>query len=54
MRALRLIPIAALGLALVSVEAQAQAWPTKPIKAIVPFAAGSVTDVVPTSRLPTS
>lgn len=29
-----------------SLEAGAQAWPTKPIKVIIPFAAGGVTDVV--------
>jgi tripartite-type tricarboxylate transporter receptor subunit TctC len=28
-------------------EASAQSWPSKPIRAIVPFAAGSFTDVVP-------
>jgi tripartite-type tricarboxylate transporter receptor subunit TctC len=29
----------------------AQAWPSKPIHAIVPFAAGSATDVVPRAVL---
>ena len=28
-------------------QAAAQTWPTKPIKAIVPIAAGSLTDIVP-------
>ena len=35
-----------LGLALASVSAQAQTYPNKPIKAIVPFAAGSATDQI--------
>ena len=37
---------AALGLGLVASQALAQAYPTKPIKAIVPFAAGSATDQI--------
>jgi len=28
-------------------EAQAQSWPTKPLRAFIPFAAGSATDLVP-------
>jgi tripartite-type tricarboxylate transporter receptor subunit TctC len=39
--------MSALGLGLATVEAVAQTWPTKPIKAIVPIAAGSVIDIVP-------
>jgi tripartite-type tricarboxylate transporter receptor subunit TctC len=35
-----------LGLALASAGAQAQTYPSKPIKAIVPFAAGSATDQI--------
>ena len=35
-----------LGLALASASAQAQPYPNKPIKAIVPFAAGSATDQI--------
>jgi len=35
-----------LGLALASASAQAQSYPNKPIKAIVPFAAGSATDQI--------
>jgi tripartite-type tricarboxylate transporter receptor subunit TctC len=37
---------AALGLGLVASQALAQAYPNKPIKAIVPFAAGSATDQI--------
>jgi tripartite-type tricarboxylate transporter receptor subunit TctC len=34
-------------LGLTTTEAVAQGWPTKPLRAIVPFAAGSATDIVP-------
>jgi tripartite-type tricarboxylate transporter receptor subunit TctC len=37
----------ALGLTIISFQAVAQTWPTKPLTAVVPFGAGSVTDVVP-------
>ena len=30
-----------------TIEARAESWPTKPIKAIVPISAGSVVDIVP-------
>jgi tripartite-type tricarboxylate transporter receptor subunit TctC len=30
-----------------SLIAQAQGWPTKPIRAIVPFTAGSAVDIIP-------
>jgi tripartite-type tricarboxylate transporter receptor subunit TctC len=36
----------ALGLFLTGLGAAAQTWPTKPVKAIVPFAAGSAIDIV--------
>lgn len=36
----------ALGLLLTGLGAAAQTWPTKPVKAIVPFAAGSAIDIV--------
>jgi tripartite-type tricarboxylate transporter receptor subunit TctC len=41
-----LILLPALGLAALD-DAQAQTWPTKPLKAIVPVAAGSLVDIVP-------
>jgi tripartite-type tricarboxylate transporter receptor subunit TctC len=44
-RFLRLAGALAVGLAL-STGAAAQAWPAKPIKILIPFAAGGVTDVV--------
>ncbi len=42
-----LVVTAALSLAAATLTAQAQAWPNKPIRAIVPYAAGSTTDIVP-------
>ena len=42
-----LILVSTLGLGLATADAVAQTWPTKPIKAIVPIAAGSVIDTVP-------
>src|SRR5688572_3350146 len=42
-----LMVLAALDLTLAANSAKAQTWPTKPLRAIVPIAAGSVTDVVP-------
>jgi tripartite-type tricarboxylate transporter receptor subunit TctC len=40
-----LVPLLALGWT--TLEARAEPWPSKPISAIVPFAAGSTTDIVP-------
>jgi tripartite-type tricarboxylate transporter receptor subunit TctC len=37
----------ALGLALVSFTADAQTWPARPLRVIVPFPAGTITDLVP-------
>ena len=42
---LTLLPM--LGLGLATMEARAEVWPTKPLRAIVPVAAGSTTDIVP-------
>ena len=48
-----LLPVVGLGLAVSHAGAQTgahigvQAWPTKPVRAVVPFAAGSTTDIVP-------
>ena len=39
--------LSVLGLGLASIEATAQNWPSKPIKVIVPFGAGSAIDIVP-------
>jgi tripartite-type tricarboxylate transporter receptor subunit TctC len=38
--------LTAVGLACANTSAEAQTWPTKPIRAIVPFGAGSATDAV--------
>jgi len=43
----RLILLSVLGLALATVHAREENWPTKPMKAIVPIAPGSVIDIVP-------
>lgn len=47
MRLARSAIFAAVGLVFVADKADAQTWPTKTIRAIVPFAAGSSTDIVP-------
>ena len=39
--------LSALGLAVAVAQANAQDWPVKPLHAIVPFGAGSTTDIVP-------
>lgn len=44
-RYLMLVPALALGLA--ALEARAETWPAKPLRAIVPIAAGSLADTVP-------
>src|ERR1700733_10694639 len=44
--AIILAAVAAVSLA-VAVPAQAQGWPSRPIKAFIPFAAGSATDIIP-------
>lgn len=45
MTRLTLVPTFALMIA--SMAAQAQSWPTKPVKVIVPVGAGSTTDIIP-------
>jgi tripartite-type tricarboxylate transporter receptor subunit TctC len=47
MRRFGLIKAAVLGLAFIATGHAAQPWPTKPVRAVVPFAAGSSTDIVP-------
>jgi len=42
---LMLLPV--LGLGFATMEAAAETWPTKPLRAIVPFGAGSTTDIIP-------
>jgi tripartite-type tricarboxylate transporter receptor subunit TctC len=42
-----LTAIAAVSCVFVGAEAGAQSWPAKALKAVVPFAAGSSTDIVP-------
>jgi tripartite-type tricarboxylate transporter receptor subunit TctC len=42
------VSLAALvSLGVAQASAQAQSWPTKPIKAFIPFSAGSATDIIP-------
>jgi tripartite-type tricarboxylate transporter receptor subunit TctC len=47
MRTISLTLLPLLGLGLATADARAQTWPTKPLRAIVPVAAGSSTDVIP-------
>jgi tripartite-type tricarboxylate transporter receptor subunit TctC len=42
-----LLLLTALGLGLATLEIRAEIWPTKPLRAIVPIGAGSVSDIVP-------
>lgn len=35
------------GLSLAAIQANAQSWPTKPLRAIVPIAPGTITDILP-------
>jgi tripartite-type tricarboxylate transporter receptor subunit TctC len=42
---LTLVPV--LGMGLATMDARAQTWPTKPLRAIVPVGAGSTTDIIP-------
>jgi tripartite-type tricarboxylate transporter receptor subunit TctC len=47
MKSAILMLVPALGLAVAPVEAGAEAWPAKSLRAIVPYGAGSSTDIVP-------
>ena len=47
MKLIRLLILPAVGLALSAGGAGAQTWPTKPLRAVVPVAAGSSTDIIP-------
>jgi tripartite-type tricarboxylate transporter receptor subunit TctC len=47
MRRRSVLLLASLAFGCLSAEAVAQAWPTRPIRAIVPFSAGSTTDIIP-------
>ena len=47
MKSIILLVLPVLGLALANVESFAQSWPARPVRAIVPIAAGSLTDTVP-------
>src|SRR5437870_2549457 len=44
---LRQLWAAALALAILPSVASAQSWPSRPIRAVIPFGAGSATDIVP-------
>jgi tripartite-type tricarboxylate transporter receptor subunit TctC len=41
------LSVFSLGLVLTATTTEAQSWPTKPLRAVVPFAAGSSTDIIP-------
>jgi tripartite-type tricarboxylate transporter receptor subunit TctC len=47
MKPSRLLPLSAIALALLPSGVHAQSWPARPLRAIVPFAPGTATDVVP-------
>ena len=47
MRSRSLLLIPAFALSFAAMDALAESWPAKPLHAIVPFAAGSSTDIVP-------
>ncbi len=47
MKLFRLLILPAVGIALSAVDAGAQTWPTKTLRAVVPVAAGSSTDIIP-------
>jgi tripartite-type tricarboxylate transporter receptor subunit TctC len=47
MKPIYLMILPALGLAFATMDAEAQTWPTKPLRVIVPVGAGSTTDIIP-------
>jgi tripartite-type tricarboxylate transporter receptor subunit TctC len=47
MKPMYLVILPALSIALSTMEARAQTWPTKPLRAVVPVGAGSTVDIVP-------
>jgi tripartite-type tricarboxylate transporter receptor subunit TctC len=47
MKPVRLMLLIALAIPLTAVKSDAQTWPTKPVRAIVPVGAGSTADIVP-------
>ena len=47
MKLIRLLILPMVGLAVLAGGAEAQTWPTKPLRAVVPVAAGSSTDIIP-------
>src|SRR5690349_19908940 len=47
MKTVCLMLLALLGMGLATTEASVETWPTKPVRAIVPYSAGSTTDIVP-------
>jgi len=47
MKPIRLLLVSTFIISFAATAASAQSWPTKPLRAIVPFAAGSSTDIIP-------
>ena len=47
MKPICLTLLSLLGFGLATMEARAETWPTKPLRVIVPFGAGSTTDIIP-------